>query len=69
MTPQARGGYFRFKAQYVDAFPVPTASDEDKDALATLAEACQSAAEERYRRQEAVRRRIPDLCAPPTTTR
>jgi len=59
-----RGNYRSANKQFIAPLPIPPASEEDKAALASLAQSCQSAAEERYRRQEAVRRRIPDLCPP-----
>ncbi len=63
-TSFLRGGYQRMKNQYVEPVPIPPAFDTDKAALARLAEACQLAAEARYEKQEALRRRIPDLCPP-----
>ena len=50
------------KSQYMEPLPIPPASDADKSTLAALAEACQSAAQERYTRQQDITRRIPDLC-------
>lgn len=51
------------RSYYIDALPIPPATDEQKQQLATLAEKCQSAAEKRYQLQQGVRRRIPDLGA------
>lgn len=65
-TTILRGGYQRMKNQYVEPVPIPDASDSQKAELASLAQACQSAAEERYRLQQALTRRIPDLAAPGT---
>ncbi len=64
ITTIARGGFYRMKTQYVETLPIPPASDADKAELSRLAEACQTAAEARYALQQAVRRRIPDLCPP-----
>ena len=63
-TTVFKGGYFRMKNQFVERLPIPPATDEQKQQLATLAEKCQSAAEQRYQLQQGVRRRIPDLCPP-----
>jgi hypothetical protein len=63
-SPTIRGGFLRMFSQYIDTVPIPPATDADKATLAALAEACQTAAEERYKRQQAVRRRIGDLCPP-----
>ncbi len=60
-TPMARGGFFRFKAQYISQVPIPAATDSQKAELASIAEAAQAAAERRYAVQQGVIRRIPDL--------
>lgn len=60
-TTIARGGYFRMKSQYLKPLPIPDANQAQKDKLADLAEACHAAAHERYRLQQALTRRIPDL--------
>jgi hypothetical protein len=39
-----RGGYLRFKKQYMQQIPVPIASDADKRKLSELGELCQEAA-------------------------
>ena len=52
------------KNQYVEPAPIPPATDVQKVELASLAEACQTAAEARFKLQENVRRRLPDLCPP-----
>lgn len=59
-----RGGEWRLelRVQYMETIPIPPATDEQKQVLASLAEACQTAAEARFKLQQAVRRRIPDLC-------
>lgn len=68
-TPMARGGYYRFKAQYIEQVPIPTASDAEKAELGTLAEAAQAAAEQRYKLQQSITRRIPDLAADPASAK
>ena len=66
-TTIASGGFFRMKSQYLETLPIPPATDAQKAELAVLAEAAQAAAEERYRLQQEVTRRIPDL-APRVST-
>jgi N-6 DNA Methylase/TaqI-like C-terminal specificity domain len=60
-TTIASGGFYRMKSQYIETLPIPPATDEQKATLATLAESTQTAAEERYRLQQEITRRIPDL--------
>lgn len=57
-----RGGFFRLFTQYVETTPIPDATDAQKASIANLARRCQETAEARYAAQEAMRRRIPDLC-------
>ena len=57
-----RGNFMQLHSQYVELTPIPSTSNADKATLAALAEACQLAAEERYKRQQDITRRIPDLC-------
>jgi len=57
-----RGGFLRLKSQFVNLTPIPPATDTQKQQIAKLAEQCQTLAESRYQKQEAIRRRIPDLC-------
>ena len=59
-----RGGVWRLelRSQYIETIPIPDATDSQKAAIADLAQHCQETAEARYAIQEAVRRRIPDLC-------
>lgn len=59
-----RGGFYQMHSQFVDRTPIPNATTAQKAALATLAETAQAHAEARYALQEALRRRIPDLCPP-----
>ena len=63
-TNPLRGGVWRLrlKSQYVEPLPIPKSNDAQKTELASLAEATQTAAEERYKLQENLCRRIPDLC-------
>ena len=61
LAPAVRGGFHELRVQYVERLPVPDAIDAQKNQLAALAEACQTAAEKRYILQQALARRIPDL--------
>lgn len=58
-----RGGEWRLRlfTQYVEAVPIPQATDAQKAELAALAEAAQTAAKARYALQQEIARRIPDL--------
>ncbi|MFO6429936.1 AAA family ATPase [Erythrobacter sp. W302b] len=49
--------------------PIPPASKEQRDAVALLAEAAQKAAESRYKLQQEITRRIPDLAASPASAK
>ncbi|EIJ33020.1 Eco57I restriction-modification methylase domain-containing protein [Thiothrix nivea] len=62
MCPQIRGGFSRLKTIYMETVPVPEATEEQKQAIAELAESCQTLAEQRYALENGFRRRIPDLC-------
>ncbi|MDM8548183.1 TaqI-like C-terminal specificity domain-containing protein [Candidatus Venteria ishoeyi] len=57
-----RGGFIRLIRQYVEVTPIPSATEAQKQSIAQIAENCQKIAENRYQKQQAVRRRIPDLC-------
>jgi hypothetical protein len=61
MCPPVRGGYFEVRVQYIETLPIPSASKEQKVEIATLAEACQRAAESRRDVQVAFHHRILDL--------
>lgn len=63
-VPSLRGGFVQINGKYIDPLPIPSVTNKQKTALATLAEACQTHAEARYALQEGLRRRIPDLCPP-----
>lgn len=64
LTPLARGGYSRMKAQYVGQLPIPDMPSQIRDELRETAKAAQTAAEARLKLQTALTRRIPDLCPP-----
>jgi type I restriction-modification system DNA methylase subunit len=56
--------FLEIKPVYVKQIPIPNATETQKQTIAQIAENCQTTAEIRYQKQEAVRRRIPDLCPP-----
>jgi N-6 DNA Methylase/TaqI-like C-terminal specificity domain len=61
LSTMALGGVRRLFTYHLDKTPIPQASDTQKAELASLAEAAQSAAEQRYALQQSITRRIPDL--------
>jgi type I restriction-modification system DNA methylase subunit len=61
LSPIARGGFYRFKTQYVETLPIPPATPEQKIHIGKLAEQCQTLAEQRYTLETNIRRRFPDL--------
>jgi hypothetical protein len=64
-----RGGVWRLelRVQYLEQLPIPFASETDKANLGDWAEAAQAAAEKRYKLQQSISRRIPDLAADPAS--
>ncbi|MEB3120511.1 MAG: TaqI-like C-terminal specificity domain-containing protein [Snowella sp.] len=40
LSPQIRGGFVRFIAQYVSQIPIPNASEEQKQTIETLVQKC-----------------------------
>jgi len=64
MCPYVRGQYYELRVQYTETLPIPNTTEDQKQIIANLAKNCQTLAETRYHKQEAVRRRIPDLCPP-----
>jgi N-6 DNA Methylase/TaqI-like C-terminal specificity domain len=69
LSAQIRGGYSRLLYQFIILTPIPAASDAQKTELGSLAEAAQSAAEQRYELQQSITRRIPDLAADPSNAK
>lgn len=61
ISPIIRGGFNRYIRQYIDEIPIPTATPVQRTQIATLAKACQTAAQARLAAQMAFSRRIPDL--------
>jgi len=43
ISSQIRGGYIRFKRQYVEQIPIPQASDADRQIISSLVEQCLAA--------------------------
>ena len=58
-----RGGVWRFelRGQDMEKLPIPPATPEQKTHIGTLAEQCQTLAEQRYTLETNIRRRFPDL--------
>lgn len=59
-----RGGFHQMHSQYVEQAVIPRMPNEVRDELAALTNNAQSAAQERLRLQQALLRRLPDLCPP-----
>lgn len=62
LCPFVRGQFYELRVQYIETLPIPNATDEQKAKIGELAKQCQQFAEQRYKKQQAVRWRIPDLC-------
>jgi type I restriction-modification system DNA methylase subunit len=59
----ARGGFYRYKTQYMETLPIPTATEEQQTSIGQLAEVCQSLTEQRYTiEQKVAHRLVSDLC-------
>jgi type I restriction-modification system DNA methylase subunit len=63
-SAQIRGGFVRFFSIHVENMPVPHWETESKTKLDSLTDQAQTHAEARYALQDALRRRVPDLCPP-----
>ena len=63
LTPKAQGGYARFQTQFVEQLPLLDAVVKNAD-LEKTAQLCHELAEQRQKFQQALVRRIPDLCPP-----
>lgn len=66
-----RGGIWRLelREQYINTIPIPAASIDVRHAMADMARRCQVAAEARYKAEQEVVRRIPDLAPAPATAK
>ena len=69
MAPPVRGGFYECRVQYIETLPIPPTTAAQKAALAALAEQCQAAAEARYKAEQEVVRRIPDLAPSPAAAK
>ena len=57
------------RVQYVECLPIPSAASVDEVMLGEFAKAAQAAAKERYRLQQEITRRIPDLAPDPASAK
>ncbi|WOE76066.1 Eco57I restriction-modification methylase domain-containing protein [Alterisphingorhabdus coralli] len=64
-----RGGFVQMHSQFMEQTPLPLTTAEAETALGKLAEAAQNAAEERYRLEQSITRRIPDLADDPAAAK
>ncbi|WP_019643580.1 Eco57I restriction-modification methylase domain-containing protein [Novispirillum itersonii] len=69
VTSYIRGGFFEATTQNTTKIPIPSATDDQKHILASMAMQCQLIANQRLALQTALTRRIPDLCPPDRTPR
>ena len=58
------GGFFEIQPDGLGKFPIVLANSEKKSEISELAHSAQAAVEKRLALQNALRRRIPDLCPP-----
>lgn len=68
-TNAVRGGYYEATAQHVERLPIPAATALQRASLGALAHRSQTAAEARYKAEQEVVRRIPDLAPSPATAK
>ena len=62
LADAVRGGFYRMFSQNINRVPVPAATDQQKETIASLAQQIQSLTEQRYQVENNFRRRLPDLC-------
>ncbi|MBK8451749.1 MAG: TaqI-like C-terminal specificity domain-containing protein [Thiofilum sp.] len=62
LCPAVRGGFHEVRVYYIETLPIPTPTDTQKNTIATLAQTCQTLAEQRYQLQDTLRRQIITLC-------
>lgn len=48
LSTMIRGGFYRYKTQYIETLPIPPANETQKSQLAKLAKTAQTAAEQRF---------------------
>ena len=61
-TPLASGGYIRLKRQYIGPTALPEPNAALDNVISRLARGASEAGEQLFETQQAVKRRIPDLC-------
>src|SRR5690606_29355828 len=61
LSPQIRGGYFRFFTQYVEQIPIPNAPDDLRGKIAGLAQQCLDAAKDNSDRLPALEAELNQL--------
>ncbi len=64
-----RGAFYQMHSQFVERTPLPVTTECARSEFASLAQACQSAAEARYRLEQGLARRLPDLAPAGTEPR
>ena len=64
MSPPVRGGYHELRVQYVEQTPIPALDNSTRADLAAASNRASATARERLALQNALTRRIPDLCPP-----
>lgn len=67
MSPPVRGGFHELRVQYVEKLPIPAWDVGARAKLATASETASAAALQRLNLQNALTRRLPDLCPPGRT--
>lgn len=58
------GGFFQIHGHVLERLPIPKSKTKSRIDISELATNCQSLAEKRYKQQDTLRHRIPDLCPP-----
>lgn len=58
IAPAVRGGFYRFKSQYVETLPIPKASKDEQQAIADIAAEIQGLAEARFKLAAGFRHRM-----------
>lgn len=61
LSTTIRGGFFRYKTQYIETLPIPPATDEQKTHIGQLAAQCQTLSEARYKLEKDTQLSIAEL--------
>lgn len=64
-----RGGFSQADAADLETLPIPQATETQRDDIGSMAVNAQTAAEKRYKLQQSITRRIPDLAADPASAK